>query len=497
MLSSKSFARILACVFALVLWVVPFVQVFADSPFAALEDGVVVRRLANGLRVVIYPRGKAPVFSSVISVRVGGSDERPGHTGIAHMLEHIAFKGTDLIGTKDAKKERELLTALESLMLKKIEGVELSADENAKLSELNSDLEKLWTIGDFTNAYQVRGARGMNATTDKDFTNYYVSLPRSEFDYWCWLESQRLMQTVSRQFYQEREVVKEERRMRFEDSPDNKLYENVLATAFDKHPYGYPVIGTWEDLNKLSASGVDNFRAKYYVPSNIVVAVVGDVNPEKDLPILERYFGQLKPGPEPERPSEIQPDQEKERRVKLVAKAAPALHVAYRRPNYPHPDDPAIAVLDYVLSGSVVSRLHERLVKQSKVASAIGSAETPGVAYPNLWYFFVQTREPHTNAEALSLFDSEISKIVANPPSEKEIAIAKRALIRSHIGLLGSSGSLAKVLAETVLMHGNWQVILRWQEQMEAVTSEDLLRVAKLYLRPQNRTIGELERGTK
>jgi predicted Zn-dependent peptidase len=473
------------------------IAAFADSPFAGLEKGVVVRRLNNGLRVVLYRRGTAPVFSSVISVKVGGSDEKPGHTGIAHMLEHIAFKGTDLIGTTNPKKEKELLTALESLMLKKNEGVELTEEENVKLSQINAELEKLWKIGDFTNSYQVRGARDLNATTDKDFTNYYVSLPRSEFQYWCWLESQRIMHTVSRQFYQEREVVKEERRMRFEDSPDNKLYENVIATAFDKHPYGYPVIGTWEDLNKLSASAVDQFHAKYYIPSNIVVSVVGDVDPERDIGVLERYFGQIPAGPEPERPIEIQPDQEKERRVKIVAKAAPSLHVAYRRPNYPHPDDPAITLLDHIFAGSSVSRLHERLVKQTKVASAIGSSEAPGIAYPNLWYFFVQTREPNKNEEALRIFDSEVSRLFTNPPTDQELATAKRAIMRAQIGLLGSSRSLAKVLAETVLQHGTWKVLLRWQEQMEAVTREDLLRVAKLYLRSQSRTVGELERGGK
>ncbi len=472
----------------------PFDSAFADSPFSSLESKVVVRRLSNGLRIVLFKRDSAPVFSSVISVRVGGSDEQPGHTGIAHMLEHIAFKGTDLIGTTDPKKEKRLLTELESLMLRKIESGELSESDQTRVNLLNSELEKIWKVGDFTNAYQIRGVRGLNASTDTDFTNYYSSFPRSEFEFWCWLESQRLMRTVSRQFYQEKEVVKEERRMRFEDSPENRLYEQVLATAFDQHPYGYPVIGTWKDLNNLSASAVDTFRAKYYVPSNIVVAVVGDIDPDSDMNTLERYFGQLEPGPEPSRPMEVQPEQEVQRVVKIEAKASPVLHIAYHRPNYPHPDDPAITVLDHILTGSNISRLYERLVKETKIASAVGSGEAPGSVYPNLWYFSVQTREPHNNREALRIFDAEIARIISNPPTDQEIATAKRALMRSQIDILSSNGSLAKILAETVLQHGNWQVLLRWNEQMEQVTREDLLAVAQRYLRPANRTVGFLER---
>jgi len=309
------------------------------SALAELAKKVTTTTLSNGMRVIIYPRGRAPVFSGIVSVRVGGVDETIGHTGISHMLEHMAFKGTHIVGTSDFNQEQKLLASLEEIVLNSKAGRDLNEQQQEEWNTIQNKLDTLWTRGEVDREYKKRGAVGLNATTSKDLTNYFVSLPRSAFEFWAWMESERFLAPVMRQFYKERDVIMEERRMRFEDSPDGKLYEHMLQVAYIAHPYRNPLIGYEFDLHSLTATETYQFQRRYYVPDNIVVAVVGAVNPETDLPILEKYFGRLAARPLPKRPSAVEPEQSGERVIKIEAEASPQLLIAYRKQNYPHPDD--------------------------------------------------------------------------------------------------------------------------------------------------------------
>jgi len=280
------------------------------TTLARLGESVRFTTLSNGIRVVMYRRGVAPVFAGAVGVRVGGSDEKPGYTGIAHMLEHMAFKGTSRIGTRDYGREKKLLAELERLVAEQdVDGV-IPTAVRARWEEIHAELEKLWISEEFTRLFEERGASEMNATTDSELTRYFTNMPRGAFEFWCRLESERILDPAMRQFYRERDVVMEERRMRSDDSPGGRLYEKLLGITFLEHPYQNPVIGYARDISRLTASATQEFHRRYYVPGNIAISIVGDVNPERDLPILERYFGRIPPGPMPERPIAVEPPQD-------------------------------------------------------------------------------------------------------------------------------------------------------------------------------------------
>ena len=453
-----------------------------------------MRTLPNGLRVLFYRRGTAPVFSGVVLARVGGSDETPGSTGISHMLEHMAFKGTSVIGTKDYGKEKPLLEELEAISLASNGARDLSEEQQERWDALRKELEELWNPKEFDELFQVRGGVGLNAGTGKDTTSYYISLPRPAFEYWAWIETERIINPVMRQFYKERDVVMEERRMRYEDSPGGKLYEQMLATAYTQHPYRYPVIGYESDLRGLTATMITEFHKQYYSAENLVVAVVGDVDPDRDMPIIEKYFGKIPGGSLPPRPLLQEPEQTGERRFTIEYKASPQVAIAYHKPNYPHKDDAPLSVMAEILSGSRVSPLYKKLVVEKRLVTSVSEYEAPGNAYPNLMMFSMEPRSPHTNAEAIAAFDKELAIFKRTPITNEQLSIAKRSIAVSYIGRLESNSSLASDLAYAELIYGDWQANLNWYHEVMAVTADDVQRVAKQYLVPEKRTIGEIVR---
>lgn len=465
------------------------------SALAALESKVRFYTLSNGLRVMLYRRGDAPVFGGAVGVRVGGSDEEAGSTGISHMFEHMAFKGTDTIGTKDYARERELLAELEDIVAKFGAHLDFPAEVQARWTKLMEELNGIWDRSQFVRELEKRGASELNATTDKEMTRYFMNLPRSSFEFWAWIESERMLHPVMREFYQERDVVKEEKRMRYDDDPGGKLYETMLAVAYLSHPYRNPVIGYDEDLRSLTATAMDEFRRKYYVPSNMAVAVVGDVNPDEDIKVLEKYFGRLPTGPSPARPAIVEAQQQGERTFTLKAPAAPQVYIAYHKKNYPHPDDAPVTLMLEILAGRKTSPLYHELVTKRRIAADIGYSEAPGGAYPNLFLFYATPRSPHTNDEVLRAFDAVVAKFLADPIKEEDLQIAKRAVAVSHLGHLNSNLGLAIDFVTSELIYGDWKAMMSWYDEAMRVTTADIKRVAEQYLRRDTRTVGKLETG--
>lgn len=458
-----------------------------------LAENVHAVTLPNGLRLTLYRRGVAPVFAGAVGVRVGGTDEKPGHTGIAHMLEHMAFKGTTTIGTGDFRKEKRLLDELEKLAQFQRADGSLPEEQKKRWDEIHADLEKVWVSEEFTRRYDERGAAGMNATTDSELTRYFTEMPRSAFEFWCWMESERILDPVMRQFYRERDVVLEERRMRSEDSPEGKLYEKLLGVTFFNHPYQYPVIGYENDIRSLTATQVREFHRRFYVPENIAVSVVGDVDPVRDLPILERYFGRIPGGPLPSRPTAVEPPQEGQREVVVENKASPQVYLSYRKMQYPHPDDAPISIFLEMVAGSSISPLYQELVKKRQVASSIAYDEAPGNAYPNLAIFSVTTQAPHTNAEVIDAFDRVLARFVSRPIDPAALEIAKRAVAVEYLEHLRSNMSLAIDFVSSTLLYNDWRAMIDWYDQAMRVTPDDITRVAKAYFVPSNRVIARLE----
>jgi predicted Zn-dependent peptidase len=458
-----------------------------------LSKKVEKRTLSNGLTVLFYQRGVAPVFSGVVAVRVGGVDEVPGETGISHMFEHMAFKGTDSLGSKDFPRERELLAKLEELSSQTAALNSFTDDQKKQYKTITKELQKLSSPKDLIEAYQRRGSSGMNATTGKDLTNYFVSMPRPALEFWLSIESERLLKTVMRQFYKERDVVMEERRMRSEDDPGGKLYELLLGAAYQKHPYRQPVVGYAEDIQHLTASGLEDFAKRFYVAPNMVVALVGDISAERDLDLVEKYFGRIPNGEIPKRTELVEPAQDGERRFTVQLPTSPQCYVAYRKPNFPHKDDAKISLMSEVLAGSVLSPLYKELVEHRRIATEVSHFEAPGNAYPNLLMFQLVPRAPHTNSEILSRFDQLVKEFIARTPLDQELAQAKRRIAVTYLEGFDSSSRIAQDLSYAQLIYGDWKMSLDWLDQVMAVTSEDVRLAAEQYLVTDQRTVGCIE----
>lgn len=458
-----------------------------------VEKNVSTATLSNGMRIIVYPRPIAPIFSGVVAARVGGTDEPVGQSGVAHMLEHMAFKGTPEVGTSDYDAEKKLLAELEVLAAQ-ANSVDAPSPELAQQWQaIMGQLRKLWVTDQFTREYEKRGATGMNAYTTSELTAYYINLPRNVFEFWCYMEAERILHPVMRQFYEERNVVLEERRMRYEDDPEGKLYEMLLAKVFRVHPYGRPVIGYPAELQKLTATEVEKFHKQYYVPSQMVVSIAGDVNLKEDLPVLEKYFGRIKKGVAPPRPTSVEPEQTAEQEVVLNERGSALTMIAYHKPVYPDPEDPIISVMTEILAGGPLSPLYKTLVEEKRFAVSVSTMEAPGTAYPNALIFQLVPRAPHDNSELIQAFDEVVQQFSESWNDEALLDFAKRSVAMSYLGNLKSSQNLALGLASDELLYGSWKASFQWFDRVMDVRADQVRAMAKKYLVPHNRTVGRLE----
>lgn len=456
-----------------------------------LKQGVTRFELSNGLRVVFFRRTQAPVFAGQTWVKVGGVNEVPGKTGIAHMLEHMAFKGSQKIGTRDYQKEKLLLAELEVLMHNSVH----TAQTDQRIKEIQTELRALWLDNEFSKIYKEQGGVGLNAGTSKDYTMYLLDLPSVAFELWCWMESDRLLFPVFRQFYQEREVVLEERRLGTEDDPEGKLYEALLSTAYWSHPNRQPVIGWSSDVKHLTATDIDGFYHTYYRPDNMVMSVVGDLDLELVKSLMEKYFGRL---PVVHSPlpvvTIVEEPQQGERHTVVEFDAEPSMIMAYHKPTYPHSDDAAFTVLHSILSGGRSSLLYKELVQKKQLASSIDTSEAPGELFPPLFYVAATPRRGVAvevlRDQVQKIFDRLKEKAVA----EKELSAAKRRVRVSLIGNLDSNKSLASTLGRAELLWNDWQAFFKIYDQVLATTPQDIKHVANTYLRVNNRTVAKLQK---
>jgi predicted Zn-dependent peptidase len=454
-----------------------------------LKDQVEELVLSNGIKVSIYRRkATAPVFSGVVTVRVGGVDEQLGKTGLAHLFEHMAFKGTKEIGTRDYNREKKLLVEEQLLRSKKL----LKPQEQERLLKVEAELNKIWRSEEFTQLLDKRGADNLNATTDKDLTNYYESLPSSAFEFWCWIESERILNPVFRQFYKERDVVMEERRMRYDDDPWGKLYESLLKVAFLEHPYRNPVIGYKEDIENINPSDLSNLHSTYYVGRNIAISIVGDIDPDEVKEKVKYYFERIPEGAEPPRTRIVEPLQSSERAVNVYSDKKPRAIIAYHKPVYPDLDDPAITLMGNILAVGNLSRLYNVLVEEKRLLADIDYSEGPGTYYPNLFYFLLTPIAEKSIASSLKTFNYEVERFRNNGPTDWELNTAKQRLAMDYINEIESDLDLARNLASSHVLYGNWEAFFDWYDEMLQVTSNDIIRVAQLYLDPANRTIATL-----
>lgn len=462
------------------------------------EKRVTEFTLPNGLHFIVLERHEAPVVSFHTYVNAGSVDDPKGKTGIAHMFEHMAFKGTEAIGSTDPVAEKKALDEVERVY------DQLEAERN-KLAKANPEtLKKLDAAVDAAiekaNSYVIpnlypriieeNGGVGMNASTGEDSTNYFYNFPANRIELWFYLESARFLHPVLREFYKERSVVREERRMRTESSPQGKLVEQMLAGAYTAHPYRVPPVGWASDIENLRTADARRFFDTYYVPSNIAIAIVGDVVPARVKALAEEYFGRLPKRALPPPVMTEEPPQEGPRRIEVASPAQPIEFIAYHRPDQYHKDDPVFDVIAAVLSGGRTSIMYRDLVRDKRLAIAAGAeASMPATKYAGLFFFYLMPGLGHTAAEN----DAELNTLLEKFKKEKvDEATLARVKTRTRAGLirqLDNNAGLAQSLATFYVNYGDWRKLFTSIDEIDAVTADDVKRVANEYFVPQNRTV--------
>ncbi len=474
------------------------------DPLAAFPQRVHKITLKNGMRILVVERPASQTVSFAMYVRTGGVDDEMGKSGLAHMFEHMLFKGTKTIGTKDYKAEAPLLDEIDvaeaAFQAEQDKGdkadpakLKTAAEKLAALTEKHEALlvpEEYWQI------YERAGGQDLNASTGYDYTNFTVSLPLNYTKLWFTMEADRLRNPVLREFYKERSVVMEERRLRIDTSPEGKLDEAFLAAAFMAHPYGRPIVGWESDISHITRPDALDFVKRHDDISRLVVWIVGGVKASDVEALCKTYFEPI--------PSQVstdnsripvEPPQEGLRRVEVEFDAEPELILGYHRPNMTHPDNAAFSALEDILSSGRTSRLNLNVVEKKKIAvSAWASASFPGERDPNLFALGATPRAPHTAADAEKALLDEIKLLQDKGPTPEELQKVKNNLEASLIRGLASNSGLAGQLGYFEAVAGDWNYVIDFLQKVRALTVGDVQRVAKTYLTSSNLTVATLGR---
>lgn len=457
-------------------------------------------RLDNGMVWLLVERGEAPVFTGVVYVKVGGIEERRGKAGLAHMFEHMAFKGSREIGTTNPADETKVLARIRAVDKAREEAQAAGdADTVASLLKTQKDLideahafvvsNELWQL------FHSNGAAELNAFTGKDMTAYYARMPANMLGLWIYLNAEMIGTPVMRDFYPERDVVKEERRSSVDNSPRGQLYEAFLQTAFAESPYGTMTIGSMEELNGLSLGEAEAFHRTYYRPNRMVGVLVGQFDRAEAKAAIQEHFGALT-GKAPDIDdawSDL--SQTQERRVEVVFDAGPQLFIGYHKPPLPHRDDYVFDAIQFMLCEGESGRLRRRLEQELKMAREVGCrTSSPGSRLENLFLIEAQPLEGHTSSEIIEAIEAELARLRTDLVESSELRKSRHNLRANFLWGLNDNEALAQQLGYFQTVANDWKYIVTHSEMMETITAEDVRAVAKRYLNPGQRTIGTLRR---
>ncbi|GAB4239336.1 MAG: pitrilysin family protein [Elainellaceae cyanobacterium] len=493
-----------ACLITLLLW--------GSTPLATVAqtatniqpyiDGVVDRitefTLDNGMKFIVMERHQAPVISFMTYVDVGAAEELPGKTGAAHFLEHLAFKGTTRIGTSNYQAERPLLDRLDRLF-DQIKAAE-QAGRTQEVDRLQQEFEQTQAEAmqyakqnEFGQIVEQAGGVGLNATTSADATRYFYSFPSNKLELWMSLESERFLEPVFREFYAEREVILEERRLRTDNSPIGKMIEVFLEEALPGHPYGRPVIGYESDLRNLTRADIQDLYDTYYTPEHIIVGIAGDVDPEQVKQLAEAYFGRYQASaPAPVIEAEV-PLQTEPKEVVLEFPSQPWYLQGYQRPDINSPDNAVYQVISSLLVGGRTTRLYKSLVDQQQLALNVYVADSfPGNRFSNLMLVYALTAPGRTVDEVATALNAELERLKTEPVSAEELDRIKTQTRAGLLQALASNQGMASLLPEYEAKTGSWRNLFEDLKRIEAVTAEDVQRVAQDLFQPEKLTVGKL-----
>lgn len=479
---------VLACLFLLP----------SSLPAYELEKKVQAVTLPNGLRLLMLERHLSPTVSTYIRYRSGAVDEADGKTGTAHLLEHMMFKGTKTIGTKNYRQEEKLLRDLEragtalDAERKKADKADPAVLERLirRLRELQKLHRQFMISNEIDRLYTEQGAVDLNASTGQDLTTYKVSIPSNRLELWARIESDRMANPVFREFYTERDVVREERRQRSESDPDGRLLEQYLATAFIAHPYRRPVIGWPSDLDYLDMGYLRHFFKQTHAPNNTVIAVVGDIRPAEVRGLVEKYFGRIPPQKRDAVQVTKEPPQEGERRIEVLYAADPKVILGYHKPAPPAFDDYVFDVIEALLTQGRTARLYKSLVQEKRLATGVEANNGfPGARYANQFVLFATPRHPHTAGEVETALSEEIQRLKTEPVPASELEKVKNRIRVDFLRGLDSNAGLAGMLSYYEALLGDYRYLSSYTAAIDRITPEDIVAAARTYLKRENRTV--------
>jgi len=469
--------------------------------------------LANGMKFLAVQRPELTTVTAGWVAHVGSSNERPGITGISHFFEHMMFKGTATIGTTDSRRDLEIIEEQEKIQtqireiyeqqrerfrLGEIEDPYAPDAQPLELVELQKRFEALvaeqralMVKDEFDKIYTSEGASGMNAFTSEDVTVYFVTVPANKIELWFWMESDRLHQPVFREFYSERDVVHEERRLRTESTPTGKFDELFDAMFWESHPYTWPVVGWPSDLRVLSLEQARTYFGTYYAPNNVTAALVGDFELDEVKELAERYFGRLERRPEPPDVVTLEMEQTAEKEMRARCDCQPQVELRYHTVPFRHRDSYALDLLAGLLNGRS-GRLYTSLVLDQGIASDAGASQDSR-KWAGSFSLQAEARGEGTPEGLEQALVAELVKLRDEPIPERELQKVKNQITASAYQRLASGFYLLlQLLVYDGL--GDWQYINEWADSTLAVTAEDVKRVAGEYFDVDQRAVGFYDR---
>ncbi|HEY9642961.1 MAG TPA: insulinase family protein [Coleofasciculaceae cyanobacterium] len=450
--------------------------------------------LDNGMKFIVMERHQAPIVSFMTYVNIGSAYEQPGKTGAAHFLEHLAFKGTSRIGTSNYQAEKPLLDRLDTLFTQ-IRATGQAGAATRLQQEFEQTQAKAGNYvkqNEFGQIVQQAGGVGLNATTSADATRYFYSFPANKLELWMSLESERFLEPVFREFYEEKNVILEERRMRTDNSPIGKMIEQFLEVALPGNPYGRPVIGSETDIRNLSRQDIQQFYQTYYTPNHIVVGIVGDVDPAAVKQMAQAYFGRFQGRSQAPAIQATAIAQTEPQTITLNLPTQPWYLEGYQRPALTHPDNAVYQMISSLLSGGRTSRLYQSLVEQKLALSVDAADGFPGDRYPNLMLIYALTAPGHTVDQVATALDAELTRLKTQPVSAAELDRIKTQARAGLLGTLASNQGMASLLPEYEAKTGSWRNLFEDLKAIEAVSAADVQRVAQDLFQPKHLTVGKL-----
>lgn len=454
--------------------------------------------LENGLKVIIVPDTNVAVVSCRLYYFVGSMYEGPGTSGLSHLYEHMMFKGTKTMGTKNYKKEIPFMNSIDSLdllicELREKEVPETDSVFKAYRKQIFSILEKQREFikkDEIWDTYLNNGGTNLNAWTGDDMTAYLVTLPENKIELFFWIESDRMSNPVLREFYSERDVVTEERRMRYDNRPLNRYWEHLSAHFYLAHPYRIPTVGWMSDIRAYTRKKLQDHVNRYYTPDNGIIILVGNVKPESAMSLIHKYFDNIPPASEPK--AEVvtkEPSPIGNTRFTVYDNAQPRIDIMYHTPGYPNDDLYNLDIVESILNGRS-GRLYKRLVTEEKLCTNAGAANAYKLhnSYFQIYASLKSNADPKKVEEILL---DELNTLLTEPPSKKEMERIINTLQMHFMTRLKSLEHLSDQLAMFERL-GSWKNLLLYPKTLSAVKPESIPAIVKKYLSPELKTVGLL-----